>query len=43
MEALTLLESDEKAAYEKYPDLKEYFDSKIKFSKEARAIVAKYV
>ena len=43
MRALTLLESDEKAAYEKYPDLKEYFDSKIKFSKEARAIVAKYV
>jgi hypothetical protein len=36
MRALTLLVSDEKAAYEKYPDLKDYFDKRIAFSKSIR-------
>jgi hypothetical protein len=37
MEALTLLKVT-KAAYEKYPDLKEYFDDSIAFFKSIRRI-----
>lgn len=42
MEALTLLDKDKKAAYSKYPDLKDYFDEKIELSKEALVISARY-
>lgn len=37
MEAITLLMADPKKAYEKYPDLKGYFDESIAWSKEIRA------
>ena len=36
MEALTLLKSDVMAAYEKYPDLKDYFDDSIAFFKAVK-------